>query len=272
MAEAAQKINKLSNNFQPEAGLILGSGLGSLADEIQDRIEISYTDIPHMKTSTVQGHAGKLFLGTLEGKKVMAFKGRIHFYEGYSMKDITFPVRLMQALGAKFMVITNACGGVRDGMKAGDLMIMRDHINLMGDNPLKGPNDDELGVRFPDMSNAYDRELLARAEEACREVGIDPIVGVYAAVTGPNYETFAETRYMKNIGADVIGMSTVPEVIVAAHAGIRVVGVSCVTDVIHGQGVVVSHEEVLEITEKTKPTFLKLMKTIVRKLPVRAAV
>lgn len=267
MTEAAQHIRKVSDNFQPEVGLILGSGLGSLAGEIENTIEIPYTEIPHMKCSTVKGHAGKLFLGNLSGKKVMAFNGRIHFYEGYTMKDITFPVRLMQAMGAKFMAITNACGGVREGMKAGDLMIIKDHLNLMGDNPLMGPNDDELGPRFPDMSNVYDRELLGIAEDVCREIGIEALSGVYAAVPGPNYETFAETRYMKLLGADAIGMSTVPEVLVAAHAGIRVVGVSCVTDVIHQPGIEVSHEEVLEVANRTKPVFLKLMRAIIGRLP-----
>ncbi len=269
MIEAADKIRQLSGDFSPEVGLILGSGLGALADEISNPTVIPYTQIPHMKTSTVRGHAGELILGTLEGRKVMAFKGRIHYYEGYSMVDITFPVRIMQGMGARFMVITNACGGVRDGMKAGDLVIMKDHINLMGDNPLMGVNDDKLGPRFPDMSNSYDRELQKVAADAFRQLGLEPDYGVYAAVPGPNYETYAETRYIKLIGADTIGMSTVPEVIVAAHAGIRVVGVSCVTDVIHEPGVEVSHEEVLEVAEKVRPTFLKLMRTIIGRLPVK---
>ena len=269
MTEAVERINQLSNGFKPEVGLILGSGLGALADEITDRIEIPYTDIPNMKTSTVKGHAGKLIMGSLEGKKVMAFKGRIHYYEGYSMQDITFPVRLMQGLGAKFMVITNACGGVREDLEAGDLMIIKDHINLMGDNPLMGVNDDELGPRFPDMSNPYNRDLQKMAAGVLTEMGKKPIYGVYAAVPGPNYETYAETRYIKLIGADAIGMSTVPEVIVASHAGIHVVGVSCVTDVIHEPGVEVSHEEVLDVAQKVRPTFLGLMRSIIGRLPVK---
>lgn len=268
MAEAAEVIRKKSDNFEPQIGLILGSGLGVLADEIKNSIEIPYPEIPHMKTSTVKGHEGSLFLGTIEGKKVMAFKGRIHYYEGYSMKDITFPVRLMQAMGAKIMVITNACGGLTDGLKAGDLMIIEDHINHMGDNPLIGSNDDELGERFPDMSNTYDRDLRTIAEDACSTIGIEPKVGVYCAVTGPNYETYAETRYIKAMGADTVGMSTVPEAIVASHAGIRTVGISCVTDVIHQPGVEVTHEEVLEVANKIKPVFLKLMKEIIKNLPV----
>ena len=268
MAEAAEVIRKKSNNFEPQVALILGSGLGVLADEIENAIEIPYPEIPHMKTSTVKGHEGSLFLGTIEGKKVMAFKGRIHYYEGYTMKDITFPVRLMQAIGAKIMVITNACGGLREDLRAGDLMIIEDHINHMGDNPLIGTNDDELGERFPDMSNTYDRNLRTIAEDACTTIGIESKVGVYCAVTGPNYETYAETRYIKAMGADTVGMSTVPEAIVASHAGIRTVGISCVTDVIHKPGVEVTHEEVLEVANKIKPVFLKLMKEIIKKLPV----
>lgn len=268
MNEAAEHIRRVSNNFEPEIGLILGSGLGDLADEIQDKIEIPYTEIPHMKVSTVQGHAGKMILGFLEGRKVMAFKGRIHYYEGYSMKDITFPVRLMQAMKAKYMVITNACGGIREGMKPGDLMVISDHINLMGDNPLIGPNDDELGPRFPDMSNPYDRELQKIALKAAEFAGARPISGIYTAVSGPNYETYAEVQYIKKIGSDAIGMSTVPEVLVAAHAGIKVVGISCVTDVIYAPGTEVSHEEVLKVADETKPKFIKMMKEIVKNLPV----
>jgi purine-nucleoside phosphorylase len=272
MNEAAEKIRKKSGDFQPEVGIILGSGLGDLAEEIIDGIVIPYTEIPHMKTSTVQGHSGELFLGTLEGRKVMAFKGRIHYYEGYSMKDITFPVRLMQAMKAKFMVITNACGGLRENMSVGDLMIISDQINLMGDNPLIGTNDDRLGPRFPDMSNAYDRELVKMAVEASKTIGTKQLTGVYAAVTGPNYETYTETQYIKSIGADSVGMSTIPEVIVAAHAGIKVVGISCVTDVIHRPGVEVSHEEVLRVANEAKPRFMMLMKEIVKNLPVIARV
>jgi len=272
MNEAVDYILKRSGGFRPDVGLILGSGLGDLADEITEPIEISYAGIPNMKCSTVKGHAGKLVLGMLQDKKVMAFKGRIHYYEGYSMLDITFPVRLMQGIGAKFMIITNACGGLRDDFKVGDLMLIKDHINMMGDNPLLGPNDDELGPRFPDMSNAYDRELFEIAVQACEKIGIQPKAGVYCAVPGPNYETYAETRYLKGIGADAVGMSTVPEVLVASHAGIRVVGISCVTDVIHKPGIQVSHEEVLQAANEAKPRFLALMKEIIKNLPVKTSV
>lgn len=272
MTEAAEYIKKVSNNFKPHAGLILGSGLGVLAEEIENPIEIPYRDIPHMKTSTVKGHAGKLVLGKLEGVNVMAFKGRIHYYEGYSMKDITFPVRIMQAMGTKFLVITNASGGLREDMEPGDLMVISDHINLMGDNPLFGPNDDELGPRFPDMSNAYDRELVQMALSICKDIGIKPLSGVYAAVAGPNYETYAEIKYIRTIGADAVGMSTVPEVLVANHAGMRVVGVSCVTDVVKKPGTQVSHEEVLRVANEAKPKFLQLMRNIIKSLPIEEKV
>lgn len=268
MNEAARHIKKVSKDFQPDAGLILGSGLGVLAEEIEEPIEIPYTDIPNMKTSTVKGHAGKLVMGILEGKKVMAFKGRIHYYEGYSMKDITFPVRIMQALGARFLVITNACGGLREDMVPGDLMVISDHINLMGDNPLYGLNDDQLGPRFPDMSNVYDMELQQIALKIMGELNLKLLSGVYCAVPGPNYETYAEVEYIRRIGSDVVGMSTVPEVLVAAHAGIRVVGISCITDVINTPGIQVTHEEVLKVATEAKPRFLKLMRKIISQLPV----
>jgi purine-nucleoside phosphorylase len=267
MTDASDYVQNKTNNYKPEVGLILGSGLGDLADEIEDQREVLYENIPHMKLSTVKGHAGRLVMGKLEGKRVMAFQGRIHYYEGYSMKDITFPVRIMQGMGVKYLFISNASGGIRDYMNPGDLMIIRDHINMMGDNPLIGPNDDEVGPRFPDMSNSYDRELLKIAEKSCEEIGIKPMHGVYCAVTGPNYETYAEIKFLQTIGTDAVGMSTVPEVLVAAHAGIRVVGISCITDVIRGPGVEVTHDEVLDVATQAKPRFMKLSRAIIRNIP-----
>ncbi len=266
MNEAAEAINKISNGFKPEIGLILGSGLGDLANELEDAIEIPYTDIPNMKISTVKGHAGSLFLGKLSGKNVMVFKGRIHYYEGHSMKEITFLVRIMQALGVKIMVVTNASGGLRADLRPGDLLIMDDHINLMGNNPLIGINDPELGPRFPDMSNTYDRELRTVVARACENLGIQPKFGSYCAVTGPNYETFAEVNYIRNIGADVVGMSTVPEVLVAVHAGIKVIGISCVTDVIHAPGVEVTHDEVLKVADEAGPKLAKIVRETIRQI------
>lgn len=270
MNEAAGVIWKKSNNFEPDIGLILGSGLGVLADEIEDEYEIPYKEIPNMKTSTVKGHAGSLFLGKLAGKKVMAFKGRIHYYEGYSMKDIAFPVRLMQAMGVSFMVITNACGGIRNDLKIGDLVIIDDHINMMGDNPLIGINDSDLGQRFPDMSNSYDRDLKVIASKAYEELGMIPKFCVYSGVTGPNYETYAEVQHLRIIGTDIVGMSTIPEVITAAHAGIKTLGISCVTDILHERGTQVTHEEVLQVAKENKPRFLKLMKKIISRIPIKS--
>lgn len=266
MKSAGDAIRRKSGNFRPSIGLILGSGLGILADELENPIIVPYSEIPNMKESGVEGHDGALYMGRLEGRDVMIFKGRIHYYEGHTMKEITFPVRIMQELGVPVMILTNASGGVRDDLVPGDLMIIKDHINLMGDNPLMGRNDPELGPRFPDMSNVYDKDLVKLAVHACQKIGIEAKTGVYCAVTGPNYETYAETRYMKLIGSDVIGMSTVPEAIVGAHAGIKTLGISCVTDVIHAQAVEVSHEEVLEVANRIKPTFIKLVREILAEI------
>jgi purine-nucleoside phosphorylase len=268
LADAAQVI-KAKTHIQPKIGLILGSGLGDLADHVQNPVIIHFSDIPHFPVSTVPGHAGYMVIGELEGKKVMVMRGRIHFYEGYTMKQITFPVRLMKAVGVSTIILTNASGGINPNFSPGDLMLISDHINLQGTNPLIGPNDDELGPRFPDMTNAYDKELQVLAEKVAAQEGIPIQKGVYAAVTGPNYETIAEIKYLSIIGVDAIGMSTVPEAIVAAHAGLKTLGLSCITDVIFKQAGVtpVSHEEVLAIANRTKPRFIQLLKAILREMP-----
>lgn len=264
--EAKDYIRK-QTDFKPKIGMILGSGLGDVAEDIIKEKEISYSDIPHFSKSTVHGHDGKLIFGKLEGKDVVAMKGRIHFYEGYTMKDITFPVYLMKELGIEKLIVTNAAGGVNQEFLAGDLMLMDDHINLMGDNPLRGKNDERLGERFPDMSEVYDKELKKLALSTAKENDILLKRGVYAAVAGPNYETAAEVRYMGRIGADAIGMSTAPEVIVAAHLKLKVLGLSCITDLIYKVSEhAVTHEEVLAVAASSKPKFIKLIKAIVKKM------
>lgn len=214
----------------PAAAIILGTGLGGLAREIDVAATVEYGEIPGFPLSTVESHAGRLLCGTLGGKPVIAMQGRFHRYEGYSLQQVTLPVRVLRALGAETLVVSNACGGMREEWAPGDLMLIADHINLLGDNPLVGPNDDRLGPRFPDMSAPYDAELRALARDVAAEQGTVLREGVYVAVTGPNLETRAEYRMLRGIGADVVGMSTVPEVIVAVHGGMRVLGVSIITD------------------------------------------
>lgn len=215
---------------KPEVGIILGTGLGGLAREIKVDVTIEYGDVPHFVQSTVETHHGNLHFGMLGGKQVMAMQGRFHYYEGYTMQEITYPVRVMKALGCRAMLVSNACGCVNPLYRAGDLMIMDDHINLLGDNPLIGPNDDKLGPRFPDMSEPYSKRLIRIAEKVAMDLEVKVQRGTYVAVAGPNLETRAEYRMLRMMGADVVGMSTVPEVIVANHAGLEAFGMSIVTD------------------------------------------
>ncbi|QDU46406.1 Purine nucleoside phosphorylase 1 [Symmachiella dynata] len=216
---------------KPRVGLILGTGLGGLAAEIDEHATIPYHEIPHFPESTVESHTGQLVCGTLSGLPIVAMEGRFHFYEGYSMREVTFPVRVMQELGVEILLVTNAAGGMNPQHNLGDLVVIEDHINFMGDNPLIGRNDESLGPRFPDMCAPYDRELIDLAEASALELGIRAHRGVFVAVAGPNLETRAEYRMLRSWGADLVGMSTVPEVIVAAHAGLRVLAISIVTDV-----------------------------------------
>lgn len=261
--EEAKKYIQDRIKVTPEIGLILGSGLGDLADEIQSPVVVDYSEIPNFPISTVEGHAGKLVIGELEGKQVMAMKGRFHYYEGYPMEAVTFPVRVMKALGVKLLIVTNACGGLNPKLHPGALMVINDHINFIGTNPLIGKNEAKLGPRFPDMSQAYDPALIQLAHRVGDQLGIETHEGVYLGVSGPNYSSKAELRMFIAAGADAIGMSTVPEVIVAAHGGLKTLGISCVTDMAIPDSLVsISHEEVMEVANQTKPKFIKLVKGI----------
>lgn len=250
---------------QPKIGLILGSGLGVLADDIGNPVKIPYNEIPGFPVSTVEGHAGQLVCGQLSGVEVIAMQGRFHFYEGYSMDKVTFPVRVMKELGIEELIVTNAAGGVNESFTPGDLMIITDHINNMGTNPLIGPNDSRFGVRFPDMSEAYSKNLRALAKDVAQKSNIAIKEGVYVGNPGPVYETPAEVRLARTLGGDAVGMSTVPEVIVAKHAGLEVLGISCISNMAAGiLDQPLSHDEVIETTEKVKTSFLTLVNEIVK--------
>lgn len=251
----------------PEIGLILGSGLGVLADLVEDAVTIPYEDIPNFPVSTVEGHAGELLLGTIGGRNVLLMKGRFHMYEGYGVDTVSFPVRVMKELGVQKLLVTNAAGGVNTSYSPGDLMVIRDHINFTFRNPLIGPNFGELGVRFPDMSEAYSRRLREVAKSVAAEQGLTLQEGVYLGLLGPSYETPAEIRMIRALGGDAVGMSTVSEVLVARHAGIEVLGFSCISNMAAGiLDQPLSHEEVIETTERVKQTFLKLIVGIIPKM------
>ena len=247
---------------RPETAIILGTGLGSLVNEIEDKYEISYETIPHFPVSTVEGHSGKLIFGKLGKKEILAMQGRFHFYEGYAMTEVTFPIRVMRELGIKTLFVSNAAGGMNPDFEIGDLMIITDHINFFPEHPLRGKNI-PYGPRFPDMSEAYNKELIRKADEIAAEKGIKVQHGIYIGTQGPTYETPAEYKMFRILGADTVGMSTVPEVIVANHCGIRVFGMSVITDLgVEGKIVEVTHEEVQKAADKAQP----LMTTIMREL------
>ncbi|MGT2908258.1 purine-nucleoside phosphorylase [Streptococcus dentiloxodontae] len=249
---------------KPEFGLILGSGLGELAEEIEDAVVIDYADIPNWGQSTVVGHAGKLVYGKLSGRIVLALQGRFHFYEGNPLEVVTFPIRVMKALGCEGLIVTNAAGGISFG--PGTLMLINDHINLTGQNPLIGENLDEFGARFPDMSHAYTPIYRETAHAVAQKLDVKLDEGVYIGVTGPSYETPAEIRAFKTLGADAVGMSTVPEVIVAAHSGLKVLGISAITNHAAGFQSELKHEEVVEVTNQIKENFKELVKAVLAKL------
>ncbi len=249
----------------PEVALILGSGLGGLADGIEDGCLIPYGDIPNFPSVTAIGHAGEMVAGRLDEKAIVAMKGRFHYYEGYTLRSVTFPIRVFQLMGIKTLILTNAAGAINQDFEQGDLMAIVDHINLIGDNPLIGPNEEELGPRFPDMTEAYSRRLIALADDVAGEQSATLRHGTYVAVAGPSFETPAEIEFMRRSGADAVGMSTAPEVIVARHAGIEVLGISCITNVI-GASPVVTADEVLEVAGRSATELEGLVKGVIGRL------
>ena len=270
--EAARAI-RARTDVVPQVGLILGSGLGGFADGLEHATAIDYGDLPYFPRSHVVGHKGRLVLGTRRGARCAAMQGRVHFYEGHSAETISFPARVLIALGAKVIIVTNAAGGLNPTWTPGTLMLIRDHINMLPEHPLRGPNDDRLGVRFPDMTTAYAPELRALTKQVAERAGIALAEGVYVALTGPTYETPAEVKMLQTLGADATGMSTVPEVIVARHMGARVIGISCITN--HAAGITghaLSHDEVTETAARVRTTFEGLLDGILAALVERGEV
>jgi purine-nucleoside phosphorylase len=268
-----QKLNetveyiKSKTKLHPRIGIILGTGLGGLVNEISTEVCIPYQNIPNFPVSTVEGHKGQLIIGTLAGKEVVAMEGRFHFYEGYSMADLAFPIRTLKLLGVDLLLISNASGGLNPDFEIGDCMFITDHINLMGTNPLIGKNISELGPRFPDMKEVYDHELIAKASAIAEKSGIRYQKGVYAAVTGPTFETPAEYQYIRFCGADAVGMSTVPEAIVARHCGMRIFAISVITDLgVPGKIVEITHQEVIEAAAKSEPLMTMVMKEMLSEI------
>lgn len=254
-------------SLRPRIALVLGSGLGGFADEFDDATKISYAEIPHFPRSTAIGHAGNLVIGSVGAIPVAGMQGRVHLYEGYSVKDVTFPIRVFARMGVKAVILTNAAGGIKREFVQGRLIAISDHINLQGVNPLLGPNDERFGLRFPDLTVAYDRRFRTMAVGEGNRLGIGMYEGVYAALAGPSYETPAEIRYLRAIGADLVGMSTVPEVIAARHSGIRVLGISCVTNAAAGiLDQPLNHIEVLETAERVKGQFIALLRAVIPKI------
>lgn len=263
--QTADYIRSKAGNV-PETAIILGTGLGALVDHITEKKYIPYTEIPNFPVSTVEGHSGNLIFGRLGNRQVIAMQGRFHYYEGYDMKEVTFPVRVMKQLGVKTLFVSNAAGGMNKEFRVGDIMIITDHINLFPENPLRGKNYEELGPRFPAMTEAYDKRLVAAAEEIAAKKGIRVMKGVYVGTQGPTFETPAEYEYFRIIGGDAVGMSTVPEVIVANHAGMKVFGVSVITD-LGGKDLtdVPTHEEVQKAAEAAQPYMMEIMRELIER-------
>lgn len=267
MLEEALSYIKSKTDPVPEIGIILGSGLGDFAENLENKIIIKYNEIPFFKTSSIEGHSGQLVFGKINNKNIVVMQGRIHYYEGYSIKDIVFPVKIMKKLEVKTLIVTNAAGGVNENFNVPDLMLIKDHINFMGTNPLIGMNDDEFGTRFPDMSEIYDKNLREKVKLCAKNLNFDLKEGVYLATTGPSYETPAEIKMFKTFGADAIGMSTVPEAIVANYCGIKVIGISCITNLAAGLNPsCLNHQEVIQESALIKNKFIKLLNEIINVL------
>jgi purine-nucleoside phosphorylase len=267
-AEHAARIIRARHAEATRIAIVLGSGLGGFAEEFENSVRIPYQDIPGFVVSTAQGHVGRLILGRVEDVPVMAMQGRVHFYEGYSLEEITFPIRTFKLLGVETLILTNAAGGINVQLSQGGLMVISDHLNLMGINPLRGVNDERFGPRFPDMSEVYSRELQELVTEEARAIGVETRRGVYAALSGPSYETPAEIHMLRALGADAVGMSTVPEAIVARQMGMKVLGISCITNMAAGiSEQPINHEEVMETGARVRETFTQLLRRLIAKLP-----
>ena len=265
--EAAKYIKEKIGNIKPKIAIVLGSGLGVLSEEIENKITIKYQDIPNFPVSTVAGHAGELLVGKLGGIPVIAMNGRFHYYEGYDLKEVTMPIRVFKLLGIEELILTNAAGGINTNYKPGDFMIIKDHLSFFAESVLRGKNDDDFGPRFPDMSEVYNKERIAKLEKIVEKYTGRPNVGVYAYMKGPTYETPAEIRALRTLGADTVGMSTVPEAVVANHCGIKVSAISCVTNMAAGiLNQKLSHEEVKETAERVQMTFKEIIKEYIKEL------
>jgi len=269
-AEHAARVIRSRTSESPRVAVVLGSGLGGFADDFEDAVGIPYEDIPGFSRSTAQGHAGKLVVGKIDQVPLLAMQGRVHFYEGYTLEQVTFPIRTFKLLGIKTLILTNAAGGINVQLSQGALMVLSDHLNLMGDNPLRGPNDDRFGPRFPDLTSAYSPELQEIVIEEARALSVEVRRGIYAALAGPSYETPAEIHLLRNLGADAVGMSTVPEVIVARQMGIEVLGISCITNMAAGiSDEPISHEDVMATGDRVKETLTQLLRKVVGRVNSR---
>jgi purine-nucleoside phosphorylase len=263
-AEHAARVIRSRISVEPRIALVLGSGLGGFADDFEEPVSIPYEDIPGFVRSTAQGHAGRLVIGKIEGVPVLAMQGRVHYYEGYSLEEVTFPVRTFGLLDIKTLVLTNAAGGINVQLTQGALMVITDHVNLMGVNPLRGPNDERFGPRFPDMSTVYSPELQALVVDEAKAIGVEVRRGIYGGLSGPSYETPAEIHLLRNLGADAVGMSTVPEAIVARHMGLEVLGISCITNMAAGiSDEPINHEEVMATGDRVRETFAELLRRVI---------